>query len=193
MVDDALTKSLPPLASIDRSQLTSVGARPSRRPRQSTTQFAGSSILRQSSHTALDHHRPNVRTWCLPPIKPLRSVPFLANQVVSLPSLSTCPILTHPFPSHARHYASIGPRPGLRAKDPLRGQLASVRHRRQTPPQRTSREKMCGKRSWEKCGKLANQRCHHGSANGFGTYGLTPSPSNPALRMADLSHPQRDC
>ena len=51
------------------------------------------------------------------------------DEVVSLPSLSTCPILTNPFPSHARHYASTGPRPGLRAKDPLRGQLASVRHR----------------------------------------------------------------
>ena len=63
---------------------------------------------------------PNVRAWCLPPVKPLRSVPFLANQVVSLPSLSTYPILAHPFPSHVRHYASIGSRPGLRAEDPLR-------------------------------------------------------------------------
>ena len=73
---------------------------------------------------------PNVPTWCLPPIKPLRSVPFLANQVVSLPSLSTCPILAHLFPSHPRCCASIGPRPGLRAKDPLRGQLPSVIYRR---------------------------------------------------------------
>ena len=150
--------------------------------RQSTTQFGGSSILRQPSHTALILHCVQ-RTYVVSPshqVSALRTIPRESGSrsplFVYLPSPDPSIPKPRQTPWIDRAYDR---RPGLRAKHLLR---ASARHR----------PKGHG-RNMERARRLANQRCHHGCPNGFGTYGLTPLPSNRAPRMADLSHPQRYC
>ena len=167
------SRSLPlPRLIVDSSP---VQASPS--PRKSTTQFAkfSASVLAHRSHP------PPRPTYVLASssIKSQRSVPFLADHVVSLLSLSTCPFLTHPFPSHAKHHGSTG----RTAEDRF-----FVR--------KTAPEDVAGEHVWKEVmvemWKVLGNSLTSVVRKRIWAYGLTPSPSNPALRIG-LSHPQRHC